>query len=145
MEPYIHTVHYYETDKMGITHHSNYIRWMEEARVDFLNQIGWGFDRMEELGIASPVLSVSSHYKHSTKFADKVQIEAYVKDCSGLKLFIGYEMKNTATGETVCNGETSHCFMTLEGRPIRLQKEYPQLFEALDKNRIEHCTGQNKA
>ena len=32
---YIHTVQYYETDKMGITHHSNYIRWMEEARVDF--------------------------------------------------------------------------------------------------------------
>ena len=36
---YIHTVQYYETDKMGITHHSNYIRWMEEARVDFLSQI----------------------------------------------------------------------------------------------------------
>ena len=28
---YNHTVQYYETDKMGITHHSNYIRWMEKA------------------------------------------------------------------------------------------------------------------
>ncbi len=28
---YIHTVQYYETDKMGITHHSNYIRWMKQA------------------------------------------------------------------------------------------------------------------
>lgn len=35
MEPYLHKVQYYETDKMGIVHHSNYIRWMEEARVDF--------------------------------------------------------------------------------------------------------------
>jgi acyl-CoA thioester hydrolase len=33
MEPYMHIVQYYETDKMGITHHSNYIRWMEEARI----------------------------------------------------------------------------------------------------------------
>lgn len=33
---YIHRVNYYETDKMGITHHSNYLRWMEEARLDFL-------------------------------------------------------------------------------------------------------------
>lgn len=32
MEPYLHKVQYYETDKMGIAHHSNYIRWMEEAR-----------------------------------------------------------------------------------------------------------------
>ena len=38
MNTYIHKVHYYETDRMGITHHSNYIRWMEEARVNFLDQ-----------------------------------------------------------------------------------------------------------
>ncbi len=36
---YIHTVNYYETDKMGITHHSNYIRFMEEARMSFLSEI----------------------------------------------------------------------------------------------------------
>ena len=40
MEPYVHKVQYYETDKMGIVHHSNYIRWMEEARIDFLDSVG---------------------------------------------------------------------------------------------------------
>ncbi len=44
---YMHTVQYYETDKMGITHHSNYIRWMEEARIGFLSQIGWDYLRIE--------------------------------------------------------------------------------------------------
>ena len=43
MKPYIHQVQYYETDRMGITHHSNYIRWMEEARVAFLEELGWGY------------------------------------------------------------------------------------------------------
>ena len=52
MEKYKHIVQYYETDKMGIVHHSNYIRWMEEARVDFLSQIGWDFAKLEEMGIA---------------------------------------------------------------------------------------------
>ena len=33
MDKYCHTVKYYETDRMGFTHHSNYVRWMEEARV----------------------------------------------------------------------------------------------------------------
>ena len=47
MKKYKHTVQYYETDRMGIVHHSNYIRWMEEARIDFLNQIGWGYDKLE--------------------------------------------------------------------------------------------------
>ena len=138
MEPHIHIVQYYETDKMAITHHSNYIRWMEEARVSFLNQIGWGFDKMEEMGLASPVLTVSSHFLHSTTFADTVSIEAYIKECSGLKLFIGYIMKNAKTGQTVCTGETSHCFFNSEGRPVRLQKDYPELFAALEENRLQH-------
>ena len=47
MNAYRHTVQYYETDRMGIVHHSNYIRWMEEARVDYLAQLGWGLERLE--------------------------------------------------------------------------------------------------
>ena len=58
MENYIHRVNYYETDKMGITHHSNYVRWMEEARMDFLSSIGYGMRRLESDGITSPVVSV---------------------------------------------------------------------------------------
>ena len=43
MVPYDHKVQYYETDGMGIVHHSNYIRWFEEARVDLLEQLGFGY------------------------------------------------------------------------------------------------------
>ena len=50
IEKYRHVVNYYETDRMGITHHSNYIRWMEEARIDFLNQLGWGYEKFEAEG-----------------------------------------------------------------------------------------------
>ena len=50
MEPYQHTVQYYETDKMGIVHHSNYIRWMEEARVAYLAQLGWNIEMLELWG-----------------------------------------------------------------------------------------------
>lgn len=47
MEPYLHKVQYFETDMMGITHQANYIRWMEEARIDFLNQIGFPYTAIE--------------------------------------------------------------------------------------------------
>ena len=58
MKLYQHKVQYYETDKMGIVHHSNYIRWMEEARIDFLSQIGWDYKKLEESGVISPVTAV---------------------------------------------------------------------------------------
>ena len=55
MTPYQHTVQYYETDQMQISHHSNYIRWMEEARVAFLACIGFPYEKIEASGLISPV------------------------------------------------------------------------------------------
>ena len=57
---YQHKVQYYETDQMGIVHHSNYIRWFEEARTDYMERLGIGYEKMEEQGILSPVLSVTA-------------------------------------------------------------------------------------
>ncbi|MBO4626985.1 MAG: acyl-CoA thioesterase [Lachnospiraceae bacterium] len=129
---YVHTVQYYETDKMGITHHSNYIRWMEEARVDFLSQIGWDYDRLEASGIISPVLNVTCDYKRTTTFPERITITVTVREFRGVKLHLAYEMKNAA-GETVCLGTSSHAFLNTDGRPIRLEKEQPGLFETLTK------------
>ena len=127
---YMHTVQYYETDRMGITHHSNYIRWMEEARVDFLSQIGWDYARLEEMGIISPVLSVSCDYKRTTTFSDKVTISVSVKEFKGVKLHLSYEMKDK-DGKVVGLGTSSHGFLNKDGRPIRMKQEYPELFEVL--------------
>ena len=130
MEIYRHKVQYYETDKMGITHHSNYIRWMEEARVDFLAQIGWNYERLEEMGIVSPVTEITCKYKTATTFAEDVFISVTVEEFKGIRLKLRYEMKN-ADGELVCEAHSEHCFLNTSGRPIRMQKEYPELFETL--------------
>lgn len=129
---YTHKVQYYETDKMGITHHSNYIRWMEEARVDYLEKLGYGFDKLEEQGIASPVISVECNYKKSSTFSEDIFIDVSVKEFKGLKLTISYLMKNSS-GETVCESISVHCFMNKEGRPIRLEKDFPDFYNALTK------------
>ena len=60
IRPYEHHAKYYETDQMGIIHHSNYIKWMEEARIGFLDSIGLPFQSVEAMGIVSPVVSLSS-------------------------------------------------------------------------------------
>ena len=129
---YTHLVQYYETDKMGVTHHSNYIRCMEEARVDFLAQIGWDYAKLEAIGIVSPVINVTCDFKHTTTFSDKITIGVVVKEFSGVKLKIAYEMKNQ-DGIVVCVGTSLHAFLNVEGKPIRMKREYPELFEVLSK------------
>ena len=127
MKKYIHKVKYYETDKMGITHHSNYIRWMEEARVDYLDQIGLGYKKMEEDGIISPVIGVECDYKVSTTFDDRVEIDVKVEEFKGVKLIIGYVMTNIDTNEVVLVGRTKHCFLDKDSKPIILKKSYPEI------------------
>lgn len=137
MNDYIRKVHYHETDKMGITHHSNYIKWMEEARIDFLEQIGYGYAKLEAEGIISPVIGVECQYKHPTTFDDEVRIRAEVEKFKGVKLIIKYTMTNNATGELVLTGKTTHCFVTSEGRPVALKKQFPDMDKVLKSLVIE--------
>ena len=130
MTNYIHSVHYYETDKMGITHHSNYIRWMEEARVAFLDEIGWPYAKLEEIGLVSPVMEVNVRYIRPTVFGDKVSIAVEIKELKLSKMKVGYVMTK-ADGTVVAEGESLHAFLLSSGRPALLKKDFPGLHEAL--------------
>ncbi len=131
MSKYIHKINYYETDKMGITHHSNYIRFMEEARMNFLSEIGYPMTRLEEEGITSPVVSVNCEYKHTTTYSDEIEIEVVLEKYTGVKLFLSYTMRNSNTGETVAIASSTHCFIDENGRPIAVKKRAPEFDAAL--------------
>lgn len=125
MYTYTHQVQYYETDKMQITHHSNYIRFMEEARIDFLNKIGFGYDKMEELGISSPVIGIQCDYKKSTTFPDIITIDTKISAYKGTRLEIEYIMK--VKEDVVAIGKSLHCFLNQDGRLIILKRHLPEL------------------
>ena len=125
MHIYKHEVKYYECDRMGITHHSNYVRFMEEARVDFLDALGYGFDRIEAEGVVSPVISISCNYKHPTTFKDLIEIEVVISNMQDLKFEFTYTMR--CAGKVVCLGQSTHCFME-NGRPVSLAERFPEFY-----------------
>ena len=57
--PYEHHTKYHETDQQGIIHHSNFIKWMEDARMNLMEQIGLSYKQMEKMEINSPIVSQS--------------------------------------------------------------------------------------
>lgn len=121
---YKHKVHYYETDRMGVTHHSNYIRFMEEARVAFLDSIGASYARAEEMGVISPVIEVGGKFRHTTTFDDVIEISVYIKSVTTFKLKLCYEMR--CGGREVFEGFSQHCFLDKAGKPIAFETLYPQ-------------------
>lgn len=130
MHIYKHTVKYYETDRMGFTHHSNYIRWMEEARIDFMDRIGWNYQRFEDEGLISPVTAVECKYRKTTTFPDTVTIDVSVEEFRSIKLRIKYVMSKE-NGDIVCEGASEHCFLNKDGKLVRIDKEYPEFAHLL--------------
>lgn len=130
MFAHTHTVSYFETDRMGITHHSNYIRWMEDARVAFLKEAGMPYEKFEELGIISPVVAVNADYKNTTTFADVIDIEVEILKYNGIKLEIGYTMKKQHTDIVVCKATSGHCFI-FNNKMISLKKDFPEVDKIL--------------
>ena len=124
---YKRTPNYYETDMMGIVHHSNYIRWMEEARVELLDRLGISFASMEARGLLSPVVGIECRYLRPCRFDDVVQINVAISAFRGVRLVVSYEMINTTTGELACTGASQHCFTDQTGKPIILRKQYPDV------------------
>ncbi len=135
--PYRRTAQYYETDRMGIIHHSNYIRWMEEARMDFLRQLGIRYSDLEAAGLVSPIYEVRCQYRHMVRFEDEVTVEVSVAKYTGVKLVLNYRITNETSGELCAEGETTSCFMNSAGKLISFKKEYPELhriFEGMKDN-----------
>ena len=138
MNDYLRRINYYETDKMGITHHSNYVRYMEEARVDFLEQIYCGYAKMEEDGIISPVIGIECQYKAPTTFGDELRIAVEIAEYTRVKLTVCYRMFNARTDALVFEGKSHHCFTNANGRPIGLAKHFPSYDAILKALTTDH-------
>ena len=133
---YKRKINYYETDRMGVVHHSNYIRFLEEARCYFMDIWGIPFYKLEEVNLTIPVLGVNCSYKKHVTFNDTLLIKVFVKDFNGVRLNIAYNVINEKTGEEVIKAETKHCFTSRDLKPVNLKKalpKYAEKFEELHK------------
>ena len=101
---------------------------MEEARVDWMDQLGYGFDRLEAEGVVSPVVAVSCNYKTPTTFKDVISIEVKIAEMSALKISFSYTMK--VNGKVACLASSTHCFLE-NGRPVALEQRFPELYQKI--------------
>lgn len=128
MRYYNRVVNYYETDQMGIVHHSNYIRYFEEARCSFMEQVGYPYARLEAEDIVSPTLAVSCRYLHPVRYGDTIRVSVRMTRLTKLKCAFIYEVTDASTGEIRAKGSSEHGFLTREGKAVILPKERPEFY-----------------
>ena len=127
MFTYIRKAQYHETDQMGVIHHANYVKWMEEARVAFMDELGFGYRKMEESGVVSPVTGITMEYRHPVRFDDTVELRLRIsKYDHGVELEISYAFFDLTTSTLCASAVSRHCFLK-NGKPVSLRRTLPAL------------------
>ena len=117
-------VRFVETDMMGVVHHSNYFRWFEMARVEYLRQAGVLLNDLMDDNIVFPITDVDCKYRMSARFDDYILIEAVLTEVSKVKMVFTYRVVREHDGALLATGRTQNAFTNKQGKIIRLPDNY---------------------
>ena len=129
-----HKVNFYDTDAMAVVHHSNYIRWFEIGRVEFLRAAGITLTEMMKDGYVFPITEVSAKYVNSAYFDDELIIETTPVALTKAKMAFSYRVLRKSDDTLLVTGYTQNVFTSKEtGKITRLPaKYYERLQKALE-------------
>ena len=125
---YERKINYYETDKMGVVHHSNYIRFLEEARCSWMEKQDIALEKIEKLGITIPTLEIYCKYKYHITSGDIIIITLKITEFSGVRMTISYKVIDKKTGKEVIEALSKHCFTDKTLKPINIKKKYEEIY-----------------
>ena len=125
--PFEHHTKYHETDQQGYIHTSNYMNWIEDARMHLMEQMGLTFKQMLEMEISSPIVSHSIEYRSPVKFDETIVVDTKLLAYDGHEMDVAYRIYDKATGEDRAVAKTCHCFVNKSGTPISMKRAYPEL------------------
>ena len=118
-------VHFYDTDTMGVVHHSNYIRWFETGRVEFLRVIGIDLNDMMNDGVLFPIVEINAKYHSPAKFDDELEIETSAVALTKVKMEFAYKIRKVGEEKILVEGFSRNVFTdAATGKISRLPEKY---------------------
>jgi len=124
-------VKFYDTDLMGVVHHSNYICWFETARVEFLREVGIDLNEMMNDGLLFPIVEVQAKYFEPAKFDDELELEILPAAMTKVKWEFEYKIRRAGQEKILVEGFSRNVFTNSEtGKITRLPDKYFSKLEA---------------
>jgi acyl-CoA thioester hydrolase len=122
-------VPFYDTDAMGVVHHSNYVRYLELSRVRYLEQHDQPYARYVEMGLHVVVTRVDLTLKRATRFDETLTVTCWIESVRRASLAFGYHVHRDA--ELVALAATEHAVVNLQGKPVRIPEPQRTRLSAL--------------
>lgn len=136
-------VRYAETDQMGVVYHANYLNWFEIGRTELIRELGYPYRTIEEKGLLLPVVEAEVKFLKPARYDDVVGIYTRVLEKTSVRLHFAYEIRRVneeaaqaadeRQGDLLVTGTTRHVWVNPSWKPIRIEKEAPELWQLLSK------------
>ena len=123
-------VEYHHTDQMGIVHHSNYVKFFEVARTEWLRAMGLTYAEMERRGVMMPIVEVNVKYRQPAYYDELISVTASVDELPMARMTFKYEIRGE-DGREIATGSTTLGFIDKTTR--RVQRAPVWLMEVLEK------------
>ena len=121
-------VRYCETDQMGIVHHSNYLKFFELARIEWLEKLKMPYQKIEESNIVLPVVRCDIKFIKSLFFGDLFYINVFCKKKPTSTIEFTYQIFNQ-NDELTTEGSTTLAFLNSKSmKPQRCPKIISDIF-----------------
>ena len=92
-------VYYGDTDAGGVVYYANYLRWMEMARSDWLDDLGISVVEYARRGILFVVARVEIDYRVPAVLVDEVEIETAIERVRHVRFTVGQRVVRCADGK----------------------------------------------
>ena len=111
-------IFYEDTDMAGIVYYANYLKYIERARSDIVEQLGLDQRSMRDQGIVFVITRVEADYLGAARFGDRLEIETkhFAKGAARWM----FEQDVTRDGKVIFRAKVTAVCMTTEGKPTRL-------------------------
>lgn len=121
-----------DTDAMGVVYHSNYLKWFESVRNEFLRTISYPYTLLEKMGIWFPVIEAHLNYKAPAKYDDIIVTRAYIADLKVASIKMAYEIFNKENNQLLVTGYTRSGITDHNLKPLNARKQFPEFYKALE-------------
>ena len=122
-----------DTDAMGVVYHTNYIKWFEHGRNEFMRQIGIPYTELGKLGLNLPLIKVNCEYLKFATYDQLLTIETKFDYIKKATIRFNSKIWDENKENLLVEGYTIHVCTNNEGRMRRIPK---LLLELIDKYNI---------
>ncbi|MCR8643715.1 acyl-CoA thioesterase [Paenibacillus sp. N1-5-1-14] len=143
-------VRYQETDQMGVVYHANYLNWFEIGRTELIREMGYPYQVVEQKGLLLPVVEAEMKFHTPARYDDRIVIYTRIQSYTAIKVEFNSQIRRISEdamasdemnmqadgdpqGELLVSGATRHVWVNRAFRPVRLDKELPELYALINQ------------